>query len=107
MFGITKKNFIVLLTKTVKKCMFLSTKKLKIQPTLSNLHSYEYTQELHYYPFAIKLDKCVRSWNTLNNLSNNLNTLNNLSNKVCVPNKTEDVNIRVFNIIRGKMQQKF
>ena len=107
MFGITKKIFIVLLTKTVKKCIFLSTQKFKIQPTLSNLHSYEYTQELHYYPFAIKLDRCVRSCNTLNNLSNNLNTLNNLTKKVCVPNKTEDLNIHVFNIIRGKMQQKF
>ena len=29
------------------------------------------------------------------------NTLNDLSNKVCVPNKTEDLNIHVFNIITG------
>ena len=27
------------------------------------------------------------------------NTLNDLSNRVCVPNKTEDLNIHVFNMI--------
>ena len=39
-----------------------------------------------------KLDRCVES----------CNTLNDLSNKVCVPNKTEDLNIYIFNIITGK-----
>ena len=27
-----------------------------IQPTLINLHPNEYTQGLHYYPFAVNLD---------------------------------------------------
>ena len=30
-----------------------------------------------------------------------LNTLNDLSNEVCVPNKTEDLNLNMFNIIAG------
>ena len=47
-----------------------------IQPTLINLYPNEYNQQFHYYPFAVKLDRCVRS----------CNTLNDLSNKVCVPN---------------------
>ena len=51
-----------------------------IQLTLIDLHSNECSQELHYYPFVVKLDRCVRS----------CNTLNDLSDKVCVPNKTED-----------------
>ena len=50
------------------------------QPTLINLHLNEYWQEFHYYPFSVKLDRCVGS----------CNALNNLSNKVRVPNKTED-----------------
>ena len=75
--------FIVLLTSIVNacnhtKCVSLSNQKCEIQPTLINLHPNEYSQELHYYQFAVKLDKCVGS----------CNTLNNLSNKVCVPNKT-------------------
>ena len=49
-----------------------------IQPTLINLHPNEYSQEFHYYPLAVKLDRCVGY----------CNTLNDLSNKVCVPNKT-------------------
>ena len=48
-------------------------------------------QELHYYPLAVKLDRCVGS----------CNTLNDLSNKVCVPNKTEDLNLSMFSMIPG------
>ena len=53
------------------------------------LHSNEYSQEFHYYPFPVKLGRCVR----------NCNTLNDLSNKVCFPNKTEDLNLSMFNMI--------
>ena len=27
--------------------------------------------------------------------------IRDLSNKVCIPNKTEDLNLRVFNMIKG------
>ena len=43
----------------------------------------------HYYPLSVKLDRCAGS----------SNTLNDLSNKLCVPNKTKDLNISMFNII--------
>ena len=59
------------------------------QPTLINLHPNEYSQEFHYYLFAVKLDRCVGT----------CNTLNELSIKVCLPNKTEGLNISVFSII--------
>ena len=39
--------------------------------------------KFHYYPFAVKLDRCFGS----------CNTLNDLSHKVYVPNKTEDLNV--------------
>ena len=82
MFGIVKKLFIVLLASIVNACnhtksMSLSNQKCEIQPTLINLHPNEYNQEFHYYPFAVKLDKCAGS----------CNTLNELSNRVCVPSK--------------------
>ena len=60
-----------------------------IQPTLINLHPNEYSQEFHYYPFAVKLDRCIGSFDTLNDLSN----------KACIPNKTEDLNLSFFNMI--------
>ena len=66
------------------------------QPTLINLHPNGYYQEFYYYPFAAKSDRCVGSYNTLNDLSN----------KVCVPNKTEDLNLSVFNMITGINESK-
>ena len=73
------------------KCVSLSNQKCEIQPTLINLHANEYSQEFHYYPFAVNLNQCVGS----------CNILNDLSNKVCFPNKTEDLNLSVFNMITG------
>ena len=65
-------------------------------PTLIKLDLNEYSQEFHCYPFAVKLGRCIGS----------CNTLNNLSNKVCVPNKTEDLNLSVFNMITGINESK-
>ena len=61
------------------------------QPSLINLHHNKYSQEFHYYPFLVKLDRCVWSSNTLNDLSNN----------VYVSIKTKDLNLSVFNMITG------
>ena len=74
----------------------LSYQKCEIQPTFINIYPIEYSQEFHYYPFTVKLDKCVGS----------CNTLNDLSNKVCVPNKTEDSTLNVFNMITGINESK-
>ena len=55
--------------------------------------------KVHYYQFAVKLDKFLRR----------CNALNNLSNKVCVSNKTEFLkylNIHVFNMIIRKNESK-
>ena len=60
------------------------------------MHPNEYRQELHYYLFEFKLDRCVGS----------CNTHNDLSNKVCVPNKTEDLNIHIFSMITGISESK-
>ena len=54
------------------KCILVSNQKCTTQPTLTNLHPNEYSQELYYYPFVVKLDRCLGSCNTLNNLSNKI-----------------------------------
>ena len=41
------------------KFVSISNQKCEIQPTLINLHLNEYSQELHYYPYRGKLDRCV------------------------------------------------
>ena len=94
MFGFIKKMFIGLLTSIVNasnhtKYASLNNQHCMIQPTFTNLHPNEYTQRLHYFPFAFNLDRCLGSYNTLNDLSN----------KVCALNKTEDLNLSIFNMI--------
>ena len=61
------------------------------QPTPFDVHANEYSQELHYYLFAVSLDMCVGTCNTFDGLSNTL----------CAPNKTRDVNLHVFNKTEG------
>ena len=72
--------------------MSLSNQKCMTQPTFSDLYPNKYSQEFHYYPFVVKLDRCVGS----------CNTLNGLSNKICVPNKTRLKSKRVQHDCRNK-----
>ena len=70
MFSFIKKMFIGLLTSVVNasnyiKCSCLTNQKSTTQPALINLHSNEVPQRLHYYPFAINLDRSVGSCNNL------------------------------------------
>ena len=78
------------------KCVSLTNQKCEIQPTLINLHPIQYSQEFHYYPFSVKLDRCFGS----------CNALNDLANKVCIPNKREDLNLSVFKITAGIIESK-
>ena len=74
---------------------FFSNQKWEIHPTL-NLHPNEYSWKFHSYPFSVKLNKCVGS----------CNTLNDLSSRVCIPNKKEDLNLRLFSMITGINESK-
>ena len=101
MFGIIKKIFMGLLISIVNASnhtnwVSLSNQKCMTQPTLTNLHPNEHIQESHYSPTAVKLDRYVGS----------CNTLNDLSNKVCVPNKTEDLNLSMLSMIKEINESK-
>ena len=94
MFDFILKIFIGLLTSIVNaskyaNCVSLCYQKCTTQPTLINLHFSEYTQGLRHYLFMVNLHRCVGS----------CNIFHSLSNKVCVPNKTEDLYLSVFNVI--------
>ena len=71
-------------------CMSLRNPKCMTQSTYTNLHSNEYSQELLYYPFAVNLDRCVGSCNTLDEYVI----------------ETEDLNLHVFNMITGINQSR-
>ena len=97
---ILKKFFVALLVDIVDasghtKYISSSNQKRKIQLTLINLHPNGYIQELHHYPFAVNLDKCIGSCN-----------INDFSDKACFPNKTKDLNTHVFNMITRKNELK-
>ena len=76
--------------------MSLNNQKCMTQATLINLHPNEYSQEFQYYPFPVKIHRCVES----------SNTLNDLSTKVCVPSKIEYLNLSAINIITGINESK-
>ena len=76
--------------------MSLSNQKFLIQSTVIYLHPNEYSQEFHYYPFSVRSDRCFGS----------CNSLNDLSNKACIPNKTEDLNLSMINMITGVKESK-
>ena len=69
----------------------LSNPKCTSWPTFINLHPSENTLGLCLCLFAVGLGRREAS----------CNTLNDLSNKVCVPNKTEDLNLSLFNMFTG------
>ena len=49
---------------------FLKQSEMYGSTNLINLHPNEYSQWFHYYPFVVKVDRCVASFNILNNFSN-------------------------------------
>ena len=72
------------------KCVSLSNEICEIKPTLINLHPNKYSQEFHYYPFLVELNRCFGSCNNIK-----------LSNKICIPKKTEGLNLSILNKIKG------
>ena len=55
-------------------------------PTVIVLNPDEYNQRSLYYPFIVSLDGCK-------------GICGNLRKRICVSNKTEDVNLSIFNMI--------
>ena len=48
----------------------------------------------------------AKNFTTIHLQLNQVDELNDLSNKVCIPNKTEDLNLSVFNMITGINESK-
>ena len=78
------------------RCISLNYQLCMTRPILIDLNSDEYNQGLRYYPFLVNLDTCNGS----------SNIVDGLSDRICVPNKTEDVNLSVFNIITRTKESK-
>ena len=74
---------------TIQKCISLNNQPCKVRPILIDLNLDEYNQGLRYYSITVNLDRCNGS----------CKTLDDTSSRICVPNKTKDANLIVFNMI--------
>lgn len=72
------------------KSIFLSNQQCMMQSTLINFHSNKYIEGLPFYLVVI-LHRCTGS----------CKTVDNLSNRMPIPNKTDDVNLSVFDMTPG------
>ena len=68
-----------------KKRRSLNNEPYLARPTLIELRS----NEISYYSFMVSVDRCDEC----------CKALDGLSSRICVPNKTEDVNLNVFKMI--------
>ena len=67
------------------ECVSMNNQECKIRPEIINLN----TNELLFYPYSIKINKCNGSCNTIDNPYVNL----------CVPHKIKNTNVKVFSLI--------
>ena len=92
MFALIKQQFIGLWASIINvsnhmKYMSIKNQQCMTHSTLINLHATEYGQEICYYLFLVNFERCVRSFNTLNDISN----------QFFVPDKIKDLNLDVKN----------
>ena len=69
----------------------LNNEPCKFRPTIIDLNPDKLFQGLHHYLYFFSLDNCNES----------CNTFPDSSNEICVPNKTKDVSVKVFNKFKG------
>ena len=98
MFSFIKQVFIVLLSfsGSLDSIVYAQNIYPYIINNLINLHPNEYVQRLIHYPFAVNLNICIEIFNTLNYFSN----------RVCVPNKTKNLNLELFDMTTGVNESK-
>ena len=63
-----------------------------VKPAFTDLNF----EEVHYCPFII----------SMNRFGGSCDTIEDLFGRICVPNKMEDVNLKVFNMIKGTNKSK-
>ena len=95
MFRLIKQVFITLLSFSEPlstKCMSLNNQSWMTRSTFIDLNLIE----LNYYPFMVSLDKCNRSYNTVDDLYM----------KLCFISKAKDIDFEVFNTLTRIIEVK-
>ena len=76
-----------LVSTTSLNCISMKNQECKVRPEIINVNS----NEPVFYPFSIKTSKC----------SDSCNDINDPYAKICAPNVTKDLNVKVFNLTSG------
>ena len=67
------------------KCVSMNNQECRIRPKIINSNS----NELVFYPYKIKVNKC----------SGSCNNINNPYGKLCILDVIKDINVKVFNLM--------
>ena len=90
MFGFIKKCFFTamaffdLSNENSLECVSMNNQECKIKIKIISLN----TDEPVFYPYSIKINRCKDS----------CNTINDPYAKICVPDQTKNINLKVFNL---------
>ena len=74
-------------------CISIKNQDCKVRPEIINVNS----KNPIFYPFSIKINKCI----------GNCNNINNLYAKICVPDIIKDLNVKVFNLMSRTNETRF
>ena len=69
------------------KCVSMNNSQCSVRPTLIDLNP----DKLHHYPSIVSMSRCDRI----------CSAFKDPFSRICVPNKMEDENLKVFNMIKG------
>ena len=71
----------------------MKNQECKVRPKIININS----NNLIFYPFSIKINKC----------SGNFNNINNPYANICAPDVIKDLNVKVFNLMSRTNETRF
>ena len=81
------------LNETSLNCISMKKQECKIRPQVININ----INNLIFYPFNIKINKC----------SGSCNNINNPYTKICVPDLIKDLNVKVFHLMLRTNETRF
>ena len=83
-FKFIKKVFFLQIQNTLG-CVLVKNRECKVMPEIISINS----NNPMFYPFSVKINKC----------SGNCNSINDPYARICIPDVTKDLNVKVFNLM--------
>ena len=96
MFRYMKKLFVAAVSSfscNALKCVSINNQECKLRPEMININS----NESSFYPYSVKISKC----------SGSCNNINDPYAKLCVPDVSKNMNVKVFNLISRTNETRY